>query len=142
MRSEIPQGLRTVYLINFIVTLIFGLAGTFAAGLVGTIAGHVVHDVDVNYGLGATTLGLSLASWFAYRAPHWDQISILTLAAAFINIVGGIGSLVLYFAPGAFGITQLPLVSLVVGVVLTLLGIAFAYFYLQVNGARAPQFEK
>jgi hypothetical protein len=141
MRKEIPQGLRTVYLINFVFALIFGLAGTFAAGLVGSIANHPVRDLDVNYGLGAVTLALAFASWFAYRAPKWDQIAILTFAGAFANLLGGVGSLVLYFAPGMFGIEPLPLVSLVVAVAYTLLGAAFAYFYLQVNGAGAPKLE-
>ncbi|HZQ10846.1 MAG TPA: hypothetical protein VFD70_29995 [Anaerolineae bacterium] len=141
MRQDIPQGLRTVYVINFIFTLIFGLAGTFAAGLVGSIANHPVRDIDVNYGLGAVTLGLALGSWFAYRAKRWDQISILTFIGAFANVLGGVGSLLLYFVPGAFGITQLPPVSLVVAVLYTLLGLGFLYFYLQINGARTPQLE-
>jgi hypothetical protein len=138
MRSEIPQGLRTVYLVYFVVTLIFGLAGTFAAKLVGDIANHPVNDLDVNYGLGAITLGLALGAWFAYRAANWEQIAILTFIVAVGNLLGGLGSLLIYFVPGMFGITQLPPVSLITAVIYSLLGLGFAYFYLQVNGARAP----
>jgi hypothetical protein len=141
MGQEIPRGLRTVYLVNFVFALIFGLAGTFAAKFVGDVAGHPVRDVDVNYGLGAVTLGMAFGSWFAYRAHHWDQISILTFVGAFSNLLGGVGSLLLYFAPGTFGIEPLPPVSLIVAVAYTLLGLGFLYFYLQVNGARPPRLE-
>jgi hypothetical protein len=139
--NAIPQGLRTTYLIAGIIQLILGLAGTFAAKLVGDIAGHQVHDFDVNFGLGVTTLGLAIAAFFAYRATRWHQITLLTFVNAFVGFVGGIGSLILYFAPGIVGAPPFPPVTLVVALLNTVLGGAFAYFYLQVNGGLAPKFE-
>lgn len=46
MRSDIPRGLRTLYLVHFVFVLIFGLAGTVAAKFVGDVAGHPVRDVN------------------------------------------------------------------------------------------------
>lgn len=135
---QIPNGLRTTYLIHFIWEAIFGLAGTLAAKLVGQIAGHPVTDVDVNMLLGVAALTFALASWFAYRAKSWEQIGILTAAECFFNLVGGLGGIVAYFAPALFGISALPPVQLLVSVVLLLFGISFAYFYNQVNGLRSP----
>ena len=138
MRTSIPNGLRTVFLINFIFAVIFGLSGTFAARLVGNIAGHPVRDVDVNMLMGLAALAFAIGSWFAYRATSWEQISIVTAMEGFFNLVGGIGGLVAYFVPSILGVDSLPPVQLVVAIVLTVLGIAFAYFYLQANRALQP----
>lgn len=138
MPNQISSGLRTIYLIHFIWALIFGLAGTFAARLVGDIAGHPVHDLDVNMLLGVAALTFALTSWFAYRATHWEQISILTAGECLFNLVGGLGGIVFYFAPSLLGIPQLPPVQLFVSIVLLLLGISFTYFYNHVNGFKSP----
>ncbi len=135
---QIPNGLRTIYLIHFIWEAIFGLAGTLAAKWVGQIAGHPVTDVDVNMLLGVAALTFALASWFAYRASRWEQISILTAAECFFNLIGGLGGLLFFFAPSLFGSGPLPPVQLLVSVVLLLFGIAFTYFYNAVNGLRSP----
>lgn len=139
MATQIPNGLRTTYLIHFIWALIFGLAGTLAAKLVGQIAGHPVTDVDVNMLMGVAALTFALASWFAYRAKSWEQISILTAAECFFNLVGGIGGIIAFFAPSLLGIPALPPVQLLVSVILLLLGIAFGYYYNKVNGIQVPQ---
>ena len=136
--SEIPRGLRITYLIYFIYALVFGLAGTFAAKLVGDIAGHPVHDVDVNALMGVASLTFALGAWFALRATRWEQISVLTAMLCFFCAVAGVGGLLAYFVPGLFGISALPPVQLLVSTVFLLLGIAFNYFYFVVKGARAP----
>lgn len=138
MTNKIPNGLRTTYLIHFIFALIFGLAGTIAAKLVGDIAGHPVRDVDVNALMGVASLAFALASWFAYRAESWAQISILTLMECFFNLVGGIGGLVAFFAPSLLGVPSLPPVQLLVSIIFVLLGIAFASYYYKINGLKSP----
>ncbi len=138
MNTPIPQGLRITYLIHFVWELIFGVAGTLAAKLVGDIAGHPVTDVDINMLLGVAALTFAIGSYFAYRATRWDQISILTAMEIFFNLVGGIGGVIVFFVPSLLGINSLPPVQLLVSVILILFGSAFAYFYLQVNGAKQP----
>ncbi len=138
MQTKIPNGLRTIYLIHFIWELIFGLAGTLAAKLVGDIAGYPVTDPVLSGLLGLAALAFALASWFAYRATSWEQISILTAAESFFNLVGGIGGVILSFTPSVIGLKSIPPVQLLVSVVLTLFGIAFVYFYNSVNGMRSP----
>lgn len=138
MNTTIPQGLRTTYLGHFVFALIFGLAGTLAARMVGDIAGHPVRDVDVNMLMGVASLTFALGSWFAYRAARWEQISIVTAMEMFFNLVGGIGGILAYFVPSIFGLDSLPPVQLLVAVVMLLFGAAFGYFYLQVNGAKQP----
>jgi hypothetical protein len=137
MRSDIPQGLRTVYLVHFVFALIFGLAGTLVPKLVGDVAGHPVHDVDVNMLLGVASLAFAVGSWFAYRAAHWEQISILTSVECVFNLLGGIGGVIVFFIPSLVGY-QLPPVQLLVSVILLLLGVAFVYFYTNIQGWRQP----
>lgn len=136
--TEIPKGLRTTYLINFIFASVFGLAGTFAAKLVGNIAGHPVHDADVNVLMGLAALTLAIGSWFALRATRWEQISVLTLMQCYFGLAGGIGGLLAYFAPGLFGLDPLPPVQLLVAIIFLALGLAFSYFYFIVKHARSP----
>jgi hypothetical protein len=138
MQTDISRGLRNTYLAQFVFTLIFGLAGTFAAGFVGDLAGHPVHDGDVNMGLGITTLALALGSSFAYRATRWDQISIFTAVCAFNGLVGGVLNVIIHFAPGLVNETSLPPVQLLVAVIVLALGIAFTYFYFATNKALSP----
>lgn len=139
MQTKIPNGLRTTYLIHFIWELIFGIAGTLAAKLVGQIAGHTVRDLDVNMLLGVAALTFALASWFAYRAARWEQISILTAVESFFNLIGGLGGIFYFFAGSSLlGAEPAAPVQLLVSVVLTLFGIAFAYYYNSVNGLRSP----
>ena len=138
MRTEIPQGLRVTYLINFVFALIFGLAGTFAAKLVGDIAGHPVHDPDVNGLLGVAALTFALGSWYAYRAESWEPIKLVTAMVTFFNLFGGVLGVVAYFFPSLLNTSSLPPVQLLVSVVLSLLGISFAYFYMNMQARRVP----
>jgi len=135
---QIPNGLGTTYLIHFIWELIFGLAGTLAAKLVGDIAGYPVTDPVLSSLLGLAALTFALASWFAYRASRWEQISILTAAECFFNLVGGVFGIIVFFIPSIIGVQSIPPVQLLVSVVLLLFGISFTYFYNQVNGFKSP----
>jgi len=135
---QIPNGLRTTYLIHFIWELIFGLAGTLAAKLVGDIAGYPVTDPVLSGLLGLAALTFALASWFAYRAARWEQISILTAAECFFNLVGGIFGIIAFLVPSLVGLQSIPPVQLLVSVVLLLFGIFFTYFYNNVNGFKSP----
>ncbi len=137
-RPTIPQGLRITYLIYFVIALIFGLAGTFAAKFVGDLAGHPVRDADVNGLLGVASLTFALGAWYAYGAARWEQVSLVTAMLAFFTLVGGIGGLIAYFVPSLIGIDRLPPVQLLVSVILLLLGLAFTYFYTSIQGWRAP----
>lgn len=141
MHTQIPNGLRTTYLVYFVFALIFGLAGTLAAKLVGDIAGHPVRDVDVNMLMGVASLALAIGAWFAYRAKRWEQISIFTAMLIFFTVVGGVGGLIAFFVPSVLGVDALPPVQLVVSIVLVIFGAAFTYFYLQINGAKQPALE-
>jgi hypothetical protein len=132
--TEIPRGLRYIYLATFVFALIFGIAGTFAARLVGDIAGHPVRDMDVNVLMGVAALAFATGSWMAFRSVRWEQVSILTAMLAFGNLFGGLGGMVAYFFPGLFALSEpYPPVQLLVSVVLLLLGAAFTYFYLSHN---------
>src|SRR5438309_11477400 len=102
MHTEVPQGLRTTLLLDFIYALVFGLAGTLAPRLVGDIAGHPVRDVDVNMLMGVASLTFAVGYWYAYRATRWEQISILIAMNIFFGLVSGIGGLLAYFVPALF----------------------------------------
>ncbi len=132
-QRQIPQGLRIAFLSYSIFTLIFGLAGTFAAKLVGDVAGHQVRDADVNSMLGVVSLALAIGSWLAYRASSWEQIRILTIMVTFNNLFGGIGGMIAFFFPSIFGLAEpFPPVQLIVSIALSLFGVAFAYYYFSV----------
>jgi preprotein translocase subunit SecY len=137
-RPTIPQSLRITYLIYFVIALIFGLAGTFAAKFVGDLAEHPVRDADVNGLLGVASLTFALGAWYAYRAARWEEVSLVTAMLAFFTGVGGIGGLIAYFFPSLIGIDRLPPVQLLVSIILLLLGIAFTYFYTSIQGWHAP----
>lgn len=135
-QRAIPHGLRIAFLAYFVFTLIFGIAGTFAAKFVGDLANHPVRDVDVNAMLGVVSLTLAIGSLLAYRASTMEQINILTIMVIFNNLFGGITGIFAYFFPSILGLSEpyLP-VQLIVAVALTAFGVAFTYFYLSARTA-------
>jgi hypothetical protein len=142
MQSNIPQGLRTTYLAQFVFMLIFGLAGTFAASYVGNLAGHPVHDGDVNMGLGITALAFAIGSWYAYRATRWEQISLFSAVCAFNGLVGGALNIFAYFVPGFVNMSSIPPVQLLIALVILVFGISFTYYYFSTNKVLSPLEER
>ncbi len=80
MNKPISSGLRTTFLVHFILGLIFGLLlllipETFLGMFSWKVTQPAVYRL-----VGAAILGFAASSWFGYKAYTWDQVRIVVLA--------------------------------------------------------------
>jgi hypothetical protein len=80
MNKPISTGLRTTFLVHFIVGLIFGLLLLLIPGtFLGMFGWNVAQPATYRL-VGAAILGFTASSWFGYKAANWDQVRIVVLA--------------------------------------------------------------
>ena len=102
MEKQISRGLRTTFLAQTVVHALFGLAFLLIPDMYAKLTGLPVLDwaMSIARMLGASQLGFSVASWFAYKETLWERVKIVvqmeivfnalgTLAAAYGLIFGG-----------------------------------------------------
>jgi hypothetical protein len=122
---KISQGLKTTFLVHFIVALLFGLGFLFMPVLVGSWYGLNVQEPDTYRLLGAAMLGFAVSSWFAYRATDWESVRIVVVMELVWTILG---TLVLLYALLFAGFPALGWLN---AVILGAFALAFGRFYFQ-----------
>ena len=122
---KISQGLKTTFLVHFIVALLFGLGFLFMPVLVGSWYGLNVQEPDTYRLLGAAMLGFAVSSWFAYRATDWESVRILVVMELVWTVLG---TLVMLYALLLAGFPALGWLN---AVILGAFALAFGRFYFQ-----------
>jgi len=91
----ISRGLKTTFLVHFIVGLIFGLLQLLIPDQAGSMLGIPVPDAWALRLVGAAILAFATSSWFAYRADVWEKVKIVvqmeivwTVLAALVLLAG------------------------------------------------------
>ncbi len=103
MNTKISSGLKTLFLIHFIMGLIFGLVNLLDPAGFYKLLGVPVTDPAPYRLLGGALLGFAAGSWFGYRATNWEQVRIIVLTELVWPPVGALVSLLLALGstPGA-----------------------------------------
>ena len=122
---KISQGLKTTFLVHFIVALLFGLGFLFMPVLVGSWYGLNVQEPDTYRLLGAAMLGFAVSSWFAYRATDWESVRIVVVMELVWTVLG---TLVMLYALLLAGFPALGWLN---AVILGAFALAFGRFYFQ-----------
>ena len=122
---KISQGLKTTFLVHFIVALLFGLGFLFMPVLVGSWYGLNVQEPDTYRLLGTAMLGFAVSSWFAYRATDWESVRIVVVMELVWTVLG---TLVMLYALLLAGFPALGWLN---AVILGAFAIAFGRFYFQ-----------
>jgi len=125
MNTSLSQGLKTTFLIHFIVALLFGLGFLLIPVAVGNIYGLNVQEPDIYRLLGAAMLGFAASSWFAYQATNWESVRIVVIMELIWTILG---TLVMLYA---LLIAGFPALGWLNAVILAAFAIAFGRFYFQ-----------
>ena len=73
MNTQLSQGLKSTFLIHFIVALLFGLGFLLIPVAVGNVYGLNVQEPDIYRLLGAAMLGFAVSSWLAYKETNWES---------------------------------------------------------------------
>lgn len=88
MEKQIPSGLRTTFLVHFVVALVFGLIYLLIPGVWGTLINWPIQEPAVYRMLGAAMLGFGTSSWLAYRETAWERVKIVILMEIAWTILG------------------------------------------------------
>ncbi len=130
--KPISSGLKTTFLVHFILGLVFGLIYLLIPGTFFKIFNWPVPDHTAYRLLGAATLGFAAGSWFGYKAVTWDQVRIVVLTELVWPPLGALVNL--------WGLLSgaLPAWGWINFVILAGFAVAFWIFYNQHEGATAP----
>jgi hypothetical protein len=123
MRTQLTQGLKTTFLIHFIVALLLGLGFLLIPDVLGNWYGLKVQDWTAYRLLGGALLGFGVSSWLSYKANSLESVRIVVV----MEIVWpALGALVTLYALLFVGFPALAWIN---AVILAAFAIAFGWFY-------------
>ena len=123
MNTKFSQGLKTTFLLHFIVALLFGLGFLLIPSTVGSWYGMNILEPVTYRLLGAAMLGFAASSWMAYSANNWEAVRIVVIMEIVWTILGTL--VVLY---GIF-FASYPALYWINAILLAAFAAAFAWFY-------------
>ena len=77
MEKQISSGLKTTFLVHFIVGLAFGLIYLLIPEAWGNLISWPILEPTVYRLVGAAMLGFATSSWLAYRETAWEKVKIV-----------------------------------------------------------------
>jgi xanthosine utilization system XapX-like protein len=120
---KISSGLKTLFLVHFIVGLVFGLANLFIPAMYMGWLGIQVTDQFPWRIIGAAILAFTASSWYCYTAAEWDKVKIVVIAEiVWTSLVVLVGLYGLLFAGQQVGFW-------INVIIMAGFAAAFAYFY-------------
>jgi hypothetical protein len=125
MNAQLSQGLKTTFLVHFIVALLFGLGFLLIPIAVGSIYGLNVQEPEIYRLLGGAMLGFAVSSWLSYKATNWDSVRIVVIMEIVWTILG---TLVMLYA---LLIAGFPALGWINAIIFAAFAIAFGWFYFQ-----------
>ncbi len=101
MNKPISSGLKTLFLVHFILGLIFGLLDLLIPETFFGLLNWPIKEPAVYRLAGAAILGFAAGSWFGYKAVTWEQVRIVVLTELVWPVLGALVTL-LGLLTGAF----------------------------------------
>jgi hypothetical protein len=125
MNTKLSQGLKTTFLIHFIIALLFGLGFLLIPDIVGNYYGLVVQEPEIYRLLGGAMLGFGVSSWLSYKASDWESVRIVVAMEIFWT---ALGALVMLYALIFAGFPALGWLN---AVIFAAFATVFGWFYFQ-----------
>jgi hypothetical protein len=90
MENQISRGLRTTFLAQTVIHVLFGLVLLLIPDVYAKLTGLPVLDwaMSIARMLGASQLGFSVADWFAYKETAWERVKIVVQMEIVFNVLG------------------------------------------------------
>lgn len=90
MDQPIPPGLKTTFLVHFIIAGLVGLQHLLAPRVWTDLAGMVITITVTWRVIGAAVLGFAVSSWLAYREEVWGRVRIIVVAEIVWSVLGAL----------------------------------------------------
>jgi hypothetical protein len=105
MEKHMASGLKTLFLVHFILALIFGLIYLLLPQPWGNLIGWPVREVPPYRLIGAAMLGFAASSWLSYGAGAWEKVKIVVQMEIVWTVLGALVMLwgLLFAAVPVFG---------------------------------------
>jgi len=123
MRTQLTQGLKTTFLIHFIVALLFGLGFLLIPDVLGKMYGLKVQDWTAYRLLGGALLGFGVSSWLSYKANSLENVRIVVVMEIVWPTLGALVTLYALLFAGY------PALAWINAVILAAFAVAFGWFY-------------
>jgi len=121
--TKISSGLRTLFLVHFVVGLVVGLLYLLVPDMFMGWFGMPVPDELPYRIVGAAVLAFTASSWYCYQVAEWEKVKIVVLAEIVwtgLNVLVGLYGLVFAGMPATEWINV---------IIMAGFWAAFAYFY-------------
>jgi hypothetical protein len=90
MDKQIERGLKTLFLVSFIIALFSGVMHLFLPRALGSMEGWPVRDVPAWRLIGAAMVSLAASSWLCFRATGWEKVKIVVQTDIVFSVVAGL----------------------------------------------------
>jgi hypothetical protein len=121
--TKISSGLRTLFLVHFVVGLVFGLIYLLIPGIFLGWLGVSVQDGLPYRIIGSAVLAFSASSWYCYKAAEWERVKIVVLAEIVWTVLNALVSLYGLLFAGR------PVAEWFNVIIMAGFAVAFTYFY-------------
>jgi len=86
-------GLKVLFLIDTMVSVVSGVVMYFVPGMWATAADWVPFDPAITRIYGAALLAIAVSSWLGYRAARWAEVRTVVLMEIAFTVLGTVGEL-------------------------------------------------
>lgn len=121
--QRIPSGLKTTFLIHFIVAGLVGLQHVFVPRWWTDLVGMDITITVTWRVIGAAVLALAVSSWLAYNEDVWEQVRIVVILEIVWSVLGALVIMWGIFAEGA------PLLEWLNVAILACFAAVFAFYF-------------
>jgi hypothetical protein len=121
--TKISSGLRTLFLVHFVIGLVVGLLYMFIPGMFMSWFGMAVPEELPYRVIGGAVLAFTASSWYSYKIAEWERVKIVVQAEIVWTILNVL--------VGLFGIltAAVPAGEWVNVIIMGGFAVAFIYFY-------------
>jgi len=132
--KPIESGLKLVFLIGAVGSLLTGALSVLAPDFVTSISGLSPAAKPAIQQAGAATLGYFVMSLFALRATDWDQVRIVVAGSLTFTALSTLGAFYYIFL---VGVMTLGLIVILIASVILTVGFIY-YLYKYSSGSQKP----
>jgi hypothetical protein len=90
MDKQMASGLKSLFLVHFILALVFGLIYLLVPEAFGNLVRWPIREIAPWRLIGAALLGYGASSWLSYKATAWENVKIVVQMEIVWTILGAI----------------------------------------------------